>query len=292
MSGEKFYTLTNDIIFKLIFGHPQRSRLLICLINALLKLEDEKAVTEVQVLNPFNDRDFIGDKQSVLDIKARDGSGLLYNIEMQVSVPEHWAKRILYYAARLYTSQIKESDPYDNLQKTISISILNDVFFPGYESLHNSYRFRNDKNFDALENLIELHFIELPKFNEDKPRALSSRFEKWLHTFRFGDLYSKENSMIPEELQNEEGIKEAIEVMRYANTESEIREKIEAHEKFMRDIISREHSALNKGRKEGIKEGKEEVATNLIKNSSLNDEQISSATGFTLEEIREIRGKA
>jgi hypothetical protein len=53
MSGDKFYTLTNDIIFKLIFGHPQRSRLLICLINALLRLEDEKAVTEVQVLNPI-----------------------------------------------------------------------------------------------------------------------------------------------------------------------------------------------------------------------------------------------
>jgi predicted transposase/invertase (TIGR01784 family) len=287
MNGDKFYTLTNDIIFKLIFGHPQRSRLLICLINAILRLEDEKAVTEVQVLNPFNDRDFIGDKQSVLDIKARDGSGLLYNVEMQVSVPKHWTKRILYYAARLYASQIKESDPYDNLQKTISISILDDVFFPDYESLHNSYRFRNDKNFDALENLIELHFIELQKFKEDKPRTLSSRFEKWLHTFRFGDLYSKEDSMIPEELQNEEGIKEAIEIMRYANTEDDVREKIEAREKFMRDVISREHSAM----KEGEEKGKKEVATNLVRKSSLSDNQIAELTGISLQEIKEIRHK-
>jgi hypothetical protein len=57
--------------------------------------------------------------------------------------------------------------------------------------------------------------------------------------------------MIPKELQDEEGIKEAIEAMRYANTEEEIRERIEAREKFMRDVISREFSAMNKGLKKG-----------------------------------------
>ena len=113
------------------------------------------------------------------------------------------------------SSEIIELIEYKNISISINYSlekiinsILNNIFFPGYESLHNSYRFRNDKNFDALENLIELHFIELPKFKEDKPRALSSKFEKWLHTFRFGDLY-REDTMIPEELQNEEGIKDA-----------------------------------------------------------------------------------
>ena len=43
-----------------------------------------------------------------------------------------------------------------------------------------------------------------------------------------------------------------------------------------------------KGRKEGIKEGKIEVAKNLL-NMNLSTEQISSATGLSVDEIEKLR---
>jgi flagellar biosynthesis/type III secretory pathway protein FliH len=41
------------------------------------------------------------------------------------------------------------------------------------------------------------------------------------------------------------------------DTEDEIRERIEAREKFMRDVISREFSAMKKGEEKGLKKGEE-----------------------------------
>ena len=43
------------------------------LLHAVLK--PEKPIVELQILNPFNEKDAADDKLSVLDIKARDDAG-------------------------------------------------------------------------------------------------------------------------------------------------------------------------------------------------------------------------
>jgi hypothetical protein len=35
-------------------------------------------ITEVEILNPFNEKEFIGDKLSIVDIKARDAQQRVY----------------------------------------------------------------------------------------------------------------------------------------------------------------------------------------------------------------------
>jgi hypothetical protein len=37
--------------------------------------------------------------------------------------------------------------------------------------------------------LLEYHFVELSKFDKDKPSMLRNKFEKWLHILKFGDYY-------------------------------------------------------------------------------------------------------
>ena len=69
-----------DFAFKMIFGSPENSIALIGLLNAILELE--RPITEVTILNPFNRKEFETDKFIVLDIKARDSAGRLFNIEM------------------------------------------------------------------------------------------------------------------------------------------------------------------------------------------------------------------
>ncbi len=46
---------------------------LIALLNSIL--QPEIPIEEIKLLNPFNEKEFEGDKLSVLDIKARDASG-------------------------------------------------------------------------------------------------------------------------------------------------------------------------------------------------------------------------
>jgi predicted transposase/invertase (TIGR01784 family) len=70
------------------------------------------------VLNPFNHKETLDDKLSVVDIKARDQSGRHYTIEMQLLSQRQLAERILYYWARLYQHQLHEGQDYDQLQAT------------------------------------------------------------------------------------------------------------------------------------------------------------------------------
>ena len=297
MSDTKFYNITNDVLFKLIFGVEKHRRILVCLLNALLQLEGPSAISSVEILNPYNERKYPGDKLSILDVKARDERGLLYNVEMQVSVPDIWSQRVLYYASCLYTSQMEKGTGYQRLCRTISISLLDEILFPEYEELHNTYRFRNDLTSDELAgDLIELHFIELAKFDKDKPRSLSTRFEKWLHTLRFAELYREGTMSLPKELLEEEGIREALEAMCTANADPEVREMMLSREIFLRDMLTGRICAREEGRKEGREEGRKEgreegqkeeklTIARKMKEKGHSNEMIVDITGLSLEEV-------
>jgi predicted transposase/invertase (TIGR01784 family) len=41
-------------------------------------------LTGVDILNPYNDKEFLEDKLSIVDVKARDNNGNLYQIEIQL----------------------------------------------------------------------------------------------------------------------------------------------------------------------------------------------------------------
>ncbi len=43
------------------------------------------------LLNPYNEREFIGDKLTIVDVKAIDESGKMYQIEIQLAMHmPHW----------------------------------------------------------------------------------------------------------------------------------------------------------------------------------------------------------
>jgi len=48
-----------------------------------------------------------------------------------------------------------------------------------------------------VTDVLELHFIELSKFNKLKPRELQSSFERWLHFLKFGEYYVDEEFPLP-----------------------------------------------------------------------------------------------
>ena len=88
-----------DIAFKKIFGVEENKDLLISLINSMMSQQDQ--VASIELLNPYNIKNFLKDKLSVLDIKAKSVDGRLFNIEIQVADEADYDKRALYYWARL-----------------------------------------------------------------------------------------------------------------------------------------------------------------------------------------------
>lgn len=129
---EAYVKATSDIFIKYLFGMDTKEsdQLVISFINAVLADSDFPTITKVIQKNPFNYKEFSDDKLSVLDIEVEDENHKLYNIEVQSSGNIHFRNRALYYWAKLYTSQSKEGDPYDNLLPAIGINILDFTLFP------------------------------------------------------------------------------------------------------------------------------------------------------------------
>src|SRR5947209_10375676 len=93
---------TVDYAFKHLFGREVTRPILLDLLNNVLGAPPGQEIREVTLLNPFNPKEALDDKLSILDIKARDQAGRQFNIEMQLLAFPYYEKRLLYYACRLH----------------------------------------------------------------------------------------------------------------------------------------------------------------------------------------------
>lgn len=93
-----------DCVFKALLGAEQNRRLLIHFLNAMLAGELTTPITEVTILNPYNEREFRTDKLSIVDVKARDQAQQPYQIEIQLLNVPDLPGRIAYGWANLYRS--------------------------------------------------------------------------------------------------------------------------------------------------------------------------------------------
>jgi len=276
--------LRNDIIFKAVFGYEKNEKLLISLLNAILGLKGDKKIVSLTFLNAFNIKEYLNDKLTIVDVKVVDGTGVRYNIEMQVADDKSYLKSILYYLAKLYTEQLKQKEPYDKLCKVISISILDFNFFEDESDLHNIYRFLNIKSKKELTDLKEIQFVELPKFNKDKPKRDMSKFEKWLLVLKFGEIYASDFNSIPEEIKEEEEIMMALQEMVRASNDEYIRELLEMRSRARHEEASRLYQAEMRGKEEE----RIEIARKMLQ-EGLKLESIVKFTGMSIEDIQKIQ---
>lgn len=82
--GPMGYGLLNDVLFKIVFGSPNSEPVLRALLNALLGYTGEDRIASLSVLNPTLDKEYLYEKGSTLDIRARDLKNQQYNIEVQL----------------------------------------------------------------------------------------------------------------------------------------------------------------------------------------------------------------
>src|SRR5713226_4685444 len=151
----------NDYAFKRVFGHEHTRPLLSSMLDAVLQPPPEHRLVELDLLNPFNDKEKLDDKLSILDIKARDQSGRQFNIEMQMLANRGYEKRILYYGCKLHQQQLHEGEDYAKLRPTISISFLNHVLFPQVTDYRLRFRLLEESHSFPLTEDLEVHTLEL-----------------------------------------------------------------------------------------------------------------------------------
>lgn len=221
-----------DIAFKKVFGSDPWRDLTASLVNAVLDPPLQRRLVDVELLNPYSEKMALDDKLSILDIKARDDQGRLYNLEMQMLVTASLVQRVLYYWSRVYSQQLAEGDDYTRLRRTISICFVNGVLFGDCPEHHARFSLLDPSGRLCLTDDLSVHVIELPKF--DKTVAdLCTPLDYWLYFFKNGAELDADD--LPEELDRPEQRKAMGVLKMLAQSELE-RELYESRLKAKRDM--------------------------------------------------------
>jgi len=228
-----------DYAFKRLFGREQNRALLLHLLNAVLELPPSDRLTEVQLLNPFSDKDALDDKLSIVDVKARDQQGRFFQIEMQVLPERAFRSRVLYYWAELHRGQLSEGEPYGALRPTISVCITNFVLFPEVHDHLLRFELLNAEHWLCFSPNLLLVSLELPKFDR-QPDQLTGALDMWTYFLRHGEELEADD--LPATLNTPE-IQRALEELTVLSQNDLDRERYEARLKLQRDELSRLYSA-------------------------------------------------
>jgi predicted transposase/invertase (TIGR01784 family) len=266
-----------DFVFKNIFGSDKNPEILISFLNAILKPKDK--ITAVEIKGNDIEKQFIEDKYSRLDVKATTSNKEIVNIEIQLKNEYNMVKRSLYYLSKMNEEQLGEGEDYSKLCRTICINILNFKYL-NTERFHTGYRLKEIETNEELTDIIEMHFIEIPKLkdNTDEKDMLVAWTE-----FLKNPESEKVRSL---ELTVEE-IRQAKDKLIKMSNDTVQREIYEMRAKILKDKVS----ALNKAKEEGIQQGEKNKAIAIAKNllDVLDDETISLKTGLLIEEVVKLR---
>jgi predicted transposase/invertase (TIGR01784 family) len=223
-----------DYAFKRLFGREQNVALLIHLLNAILNLPPGQRIVALQILNPFNDKDDLDDKLSILDIKARDQTGRLFNIEMQLVGYIAFCPRVLYYWAKLHQGQMLEGMGYHELRPTISICFVNTAVFPDVPAYHLEFELRERQFPVAFTDQLQVHILELAKFKL-RAEELTTAVDRWLYFLCHAE--ELDTKRLPPTMDHPEIHQALGELSTMTQTELE-RDRYESRLKMQRDIAA------------------------------------------------------
>ena len=262
-----------DFIFKQIFGSENEKTVLLSFLNTAIKPEHK--IVDVELRNVEITKEAIEDKNSRLDVKAVADDGTIINVEIQLTNKHNMPKRTLFYWSKLYSEQLKEGIDYSNLKKTICINIVDFIQFKEIKEYHSIFRVKEEKTGISLDDVLEIHFLELPKLKGfDKADLLSG----------WGMFLKEPSSDVVEEAEESiREIKTAKKKLWVISSDEDEREKYRMREKGKLD----EFSAMAQATREGERKKAIDIAKNLI--GVLSVEEISKITGLTLKEINELK---
>ena len=144
--------------------------------------------------NPYSTKGQLDEKMHIVDVKARDDKGRTFQIELQLTSPNHLPSRMLHNLCQIHGNQIKSGDLYNKVMPTISIWLLtNDIKFDNdYEINHGDVKFHFtlcdiDKGARISQD-ISLYIVNLHRWQ--KPQHLSEE-DYWLYFLNEASHWTK-----------------------------------------------------------------------------------------------------
>ena len=277
----------NDFVFKKLMGDPSNVDLLADFLQSVLDLPAEEYDT-LTVVDPHLSGEHPDDKLGILDVKVATRSGKVIDVEIQVEPLPWMRERILFYAARMVSEQARAGEPYERIQQVASIVITGHKLVADSGRYHHRFRLYDDAGTVLFTDKLEIHTLELPKvpLTPDKTSLWN-----WL---RFFSAEGREDFEMATETSPT--IARAYGVLKELSADERTRLLAESREKARRDEEARRKGAWLDGRNEGVEQGIaqgiEKVARNLLRSMDMSRAEVAKATGLTLTEIDRLVGES
>ena len=296
MKHEEVYKLS-DLFARYLLGKNGNEDLLTDLVNSTLREFNFEEVKDLEIIDPFNLSDNIELKESIIDIKAKTKNNETVIIEFQLCGNIDFLKRICYYISKNVINEVKEGENYNNVQKIISINLLDfNLKFGDKGKAHRCFKLIDTKDLNIGLDLIQIHILEVKRFieiikNSTKEELKKNRLLSWMKFFTSDNL-----ELIEDELKEENQImSKVIEEYKKFTSDDKMMRAYAAREAFLfgqKMMLRREREdGFDEGKLEGIKEGEKNKAVSMaksMKTKNLDINLISEITGLTIDEIEKL----
>lgn len=275
------FTARNDYAFKKLFGTEENKDIMIEFISLVTDLSQDD-FDDVRIGNNEQLPRFYNDKTGRLDIKIRLNDGRKIDVEMQNTYFDYYPKRSIFYCSKMIHEHFSRGLQYIYLKKCIAINVLNSPFKLS-RKVHSVYRIREEEDQTLLDELLEIHFLDLTKL----PKENLTSLEKWLMFIKTDS--KEERTMLA---QGNPVMAKANKVMDIFYLDEQERKRYEAAWEYESDRLSMISESEQKGLERGLAEGEArgsrqkalETAKNLL-HFGLSRENIAQATGLSPAEV-------
>ena len=229
-----------DCVFKALLGAESNRTLLVHFLNSVLAGALPEPISEVTILNPYNEREFLDDKLSVVDVKACDQAGSQYQIEIQLLTHRDLLARILYGWADLYSSQLQSGMDYGVLRPTYAIWLLDEALLTDQPEYAHCYRLRDDQGRIFLDH-GGIWLLELSKYAAE---GVETEQQRWLRFFNEAERLDE--GALPEWMQTRE-MRKAMSTLKVFSEKERAYHSYQARQNYLREqrSVQRHMEALN-----------------------------------------------
>jgi len=276
---EQRHNPLNDYLFYKIMGEKGDEVQLLSFLNAVLGKTGTNRFTSVEIIeNKSFTPKVIGDKASILDVRAVLQGKTKVNIEVQVRNQYNMDRRSLFYWSKEYAESLEAGQDYRELPDVIAINIV-DFDYPPVRNFHTRFHLREDSDPKIiLTNALEIHFLDMVKYRRQAKKGVMndplSRWMAWLNE-------KSPPELVAEVVKMDSAIQAADERMIYVTGDKEAIRAYEMRQMALSDFTS----AVNYAHDEGRNEASLDIAQKM-KTMGFLAEQIQTATGLPIETIK------
>jgi predicted transposase/invertase (TIGR01784 family) len=281
----------NDFLFLKFMGEKGDEEQLLSFLNAVLRRTGKDHLKSVEIIGDTRfSAEIIGDKSSVLDVRAITDDQTHVNIEVQIRNLGEMNKRSLFYWSRDFSKSLEAGDDYAILPNIIAINMVCYEFLPEIKDFHTSFHLREDVHSECiLTEAIEIHFVDMVKFRRLQNKDIvHNPLHRWL---TFLDKHAKPK-IIEEIVKMDTTIQKTHEKINFLSNDKEALRAYHMREMAMSDFTSginfARRQGLEKGRQEGLEKGRQETLVELAKKLKAENMPIAviqKCTGFSIDEI-------